>query len=550
MAWSAPRLGARCSPSLSSTAVASSAAAAIARRIEQRYAPQAPKGPRRWATPGDLACALDPETVQTPALRVIDSELVKLADDSSCDRLIITMPPQEGKSERISHYFPEWLLEHNKDLRIAIVSYTDEMARRHGSSVKLDVEHFNGEDDVIDMGIKLRADSKAAGRWNIQGYKGSVYCVGIGGGLTGKPVDILVVDDPIKNLEEAHSETYRNKLKRFWQAVCIPRMGPDTKIVIIQTRWHADDLAGWLQVNEPGQWRVVNIPAQCDSPDDPLGRKLGEYMVSARGERDWEQIKANVGSYIWAALYQGRPTPDAGGLFKRKDLRYWAPMPADRFRHGVMQGGRIDLGGRMVYLDDCWRFLTVDLAASTKTSADWTVAGAWAISLEGDLILLDGERARIEEKAHWTLVRPLKEKWIADVVFVESRMFGTTMVYEAGKAGVPVKELKADTDKVTRALPATVRAETGRLWLPTVGSLPDVGIWVNELVSFPNATHDDCVDVVAYAAKVVATEWLSQLDRQSSQRAVNHETHNDISTAYESATGYRANGTDFAKLGW
>lgn len=530
--------------------MASSAAAAIARRIEQRYAPQAPKGPRRWATPGDLACALDPETVQTPALRVIDSELVKLADDSSCDRLIITMPPQEGKSERISHYFPEWLLEHNKDLRIAIVSYTDEMARRHGSSVKLDVEHFNGEDDVIDMGIKLRADSKAAGRWNIQGYKGSVYCVGIGGGLTGKPVDILVVDDPIKNLEEAHSETYRNKLKRFWQAVCIPRMGPDTKIVIIQTRWHADDLAGWLQVNEPGQWRVVNIPAQCDSPDDPLGRKLGEYMVSARGERDWEQIKANVGSYIWAALYQGRPTPDAGGLFKRKDLRYWAPMPADRFRHGVMQGGRIDLGGRMVYLDDCWRFLTVDLAASTKTSADWTVAGAWAISLEGDLILLDGERARIEEKAHWTLVRPLKEKWIADVVFVESRMFGTTMVYEAGKAGVPVKELKADTDKVTRALPATVRAETGRLWLPTVGSLPDVGIWVNELVSFPNATHDDCVDVVAYAAKVVATEWLSQLDRQSSQRAVNHETHNDISTAYESATGYRANGTDFAKLGW
>lgn len=509
----------------------------IASAMLKHYEPRKVR-PRQWSTPGELAVALDPTVVQTPALRLIDEELVRLADDPETDRLIISMPPQEGKSERVSHRFPEWLLSQNPDLRIAIVSYTDEMARRHGSDIKLDVETFDGENSHIDLGIKLRADSRAAGRWGIQGRKGSVYCVGIRGSLTGKPVDILIIDDPIKDLQEAHSEAYRKVLKNFWRAVAIPRMAPNTKVVIIQTRWHEDDLAGWLQVNEPGQWRVVNIPAQAVSHDDPLGRKPGEFMVSARGDRNWCRIQNNVGSYVWGALYQGTPTPAAGGLFKRKDLRYWSTLPPERSRHGLMGGGRIDLSGRVVFLDDCWRFLTVDLAASEKTSADWTAAGAWAVSPDGDLILLDGVRGRVDEKGHWDLIRPLKEKWLADVVYVESRMFGTTLVYEAGKKGIPISELKADTDKFTRAIPASVRAETGRLWFPSELVMPDVGIWTTELVSFPNAAHDDCVDVTSYAAKVLATEWLSQPDEQSTRLPVNTGSATDtITEAYAAAIG-------------
>lgn len=523
----------------------------IAAHMLKRFEPPPPAPERRWRAPGDLARTLDPSTVDTPALRLIDDELVKLADSDDVDRLIISMPPQEGKSVRVSHRYPEWLLEHNPDLRIAIVSYTDEMARRHGAEIKLDVEQFNGEDNPIDLGLTLRQDSRAAGRWHIKGYKGGIYCTGIGGSLTGKAVDILVIDDPIKNMEQAHSATYRQKIKDFWQAVCIPRMSPNTKVVIIQTRWHEDDLAGWLQVNEPGQWRVINIPAQAESWDDPLGRKPGEYMVSARGDRNWPRIKRNVGSYVWAALYQGAPSPAAGGLFKRAHLRYWSTLPNDRTRHGRMSGARVDLGGRIVYLDDCWRFLTVDLAATTKTSSDWTAVGVWAISPDGDLIMLDGARARIEEIQHWNLVRPLKEKWSADVVYVESSMIKSTLVYDAGKAGILVKELKADTDKVTRAIPATVRMENGRVWLPTVTTMPDVTKWIDELVSFPNAAHDDCVDVVAYAARVVATEWLSQPDKQSATRSQgNGKSADKIANAFESATGALPNGTDYGKLRW
>lgn len=524
----------------------------IAQAMLKRYEPPPPKEPRRWRTPGDLACALDPQTVQTPALRVIDEELVRLADSDDVDKLIISMPPQEGKSVRVSHRFPEWLLEHDPDLRIAIVSYTDEMARRHGGEIKLDVEFFDGTNSPIDLDIQLRQDSRAAGRWNIKGHKGSVYCVGIRGSLTGKPVDILIIDDPIKNLQEAHSAAYRQVLKDFWQAVAIPRMSPTTKVVIIQTRWHEDDLAGWLQVNEPGQWRVMNIPAQAEGWDDPLSRSPGVFMESARGNRNWPKIRRNVGSYIWSALYQGHPTPAAGGIFKRVHLRYWSLLPPDSTRHGQMHGARIDLGGRVVYLDDCWRFVTVDLAASEKTSADWTAVAVWALSPYGDLIMLDGTRARIEEAQHWDLVRPLREKWNADVVYVESRMFGTTMVIEATKSGIMVKELKADTDKVTRAIPATVRAENGRLWLPTLSVMSEIGTWVNELISFPNAAHDDCVDVVAYAARVDATEWLSQTDRQSLTKGQRGDgkSRDGISNAYESATGASSNGMDNGNLKW
>ena len=177
--------------------------AGIARHMLQRYLPPPPPRERPWATPGELACALAPETIQTSALKLIDRELVNLTNNPDVDKLIITMPPQEGKSVRVSYRFPEWLLEHNPDLRIAIVSYTDEMARRHGADIKLDVEQHNGEDSTIDLGIQLRPDSKAAGRWGVQGHKGGTYCVGIGGSLTGKPVDILIIDDPIKNMEQA-----------------------------------------------------------------------------------------------------------------------------------------------------------------------------------------------------------------------------------------------------------------------------------------------------------------------------------------------------------
>ncbi|NUW45553.1 phage terminase large subunit [Nonomuraea rhodomycinica] len=483
--------------------------------------------PRRWATPGQLAAALDPTTVQTPALDVIDRHLVALAD-RDIDRLMVFMPPQEGKSVRVSHRFVEWLLTTDPDLRVAIVSYADEMARRWGSDIKLDAQSFDGTDGSVDLGLRLRADSRAAGRWQIDGRKGGVYCVGVAGALTGKPVDVMVIDDPIKDLEQAQSAVYRERAWRFWQAVAVPRLGPGSRVVLVQTRWHENDLAGRLLEQDPDRWKVVSIPALAESDEDPLGRAPGEAMRSARGARDWAKIRKDVGEYVWAALYQQRPAPADGGLFKRSGLRHWT-RGADE---------RLLLDGRVVDLRDCWRFLTVDLAASTKTSADYTVAAVWAIGVDGDLIMLDGIRERMDPAGHWPAVRALRERWSADVVFVESRMFGTTLVYEAGRDGVPVQELHADTDKVTRALPATARADSGRLWFPPETAFPQFADWRDELLAFPNAAHDDVVDVVAYAARVAGAHWLPmESAAQVDARRAATSADDVIGQAYAAATG-------------
>ena len=508
------------------------------------------KKERRWATPGDLAQQLDPRTKQSPALQKIDEALVEIAD-GDVDRLMIFMPPQEGKSERTSHWFPLWLLEHNPDLRIGIVSYADEMARRWGATIKRDAESFTGIDGTVDLHIRLREDAQAAGRWQINHHDGGVYCCGVAGSLTGKPVDIMIIDDPIKNREEAQSEAYRNRAWDFWTAVAVPRLAPTSKVVLIQTRWHEDDLAGKILAHEAADWKVVSIPAIAEE-DDPLGRKPGQVLDSVRdnpvvgAKRDWAKIRRSVGEYVWSALYQQRPAPAAGGLFKKVRFRYWNPLAALETQFSSFRGQRIQLGGETVVVQDQWRFMTVDLAASTATSADFSVFSVWMITNGGDLVLLDRTRVRTEEANHWTHAKPLVERWDVDTVYVESRMFGTTFVIDATRAGIPISELKADTDKFTRALPASARVDAGRVWFPA--QVDWIEEWTKELVSFPNGTFDDQVDTLAYAARVVAAYWSERPDDQ--KRKPKDASLAAIEEAYAAAMGGGGHPTDMMRAQW
>ncbi len=463
-----------------------------------------PPRPRRWASPLDMAQDLDPTIVRTPALNLINQALVDVAEGRE-DRLIVSMPPQEAKSSTVSYRYPTWLLsEVDPDLRIVMISYSDEIARRWGSDVKRDFETFNGDDDTIDLGVRLRADSRAAGRWQVDGRRGGMFCAGVAGSVTGRPAELILIDDPIKDLEQAQSAIYRERFQRFWQGVAVPRLGPGAKVVLVSTRWHEQDAAGWLLEHEGdrargGRWKVLNIPAQCeDAAADPLGRREGEFMQSARGERDWEAIRKSVGSYVWAALYQGRPAPAEGGLFKRLWWRYWTPAPST-------YGERLDLAGRIRPLSECWRFITGDLAASTRTSADWTVAAAWALTIDGDLVLLDYNRAKIGEADHYDLFRPLAQRWRVDTAFVEATQHSMTLTAEATRSGLHVTPLRAESDKFSRALPYSARASAGRVWLPA-GS-PKLDAWVSEHAGFPAAAHDDLVDVGAYAVRVAITKW-------------------------------------------
>lgn len=437
---------------------------------------------------------LDPiHTEQTAHLELVDRELVSLMDDPEApDRLMLFMPPQEGKSQRVSRRFPLWLLAHDPTLRIGIVSYESESATRWGRQIKRDLE-ANPE-----LGIRLVQDSRAAGRWETD-RGGGLYCVGINGALTGKPLDVLIVDDPVKDRAAAESRLIRETAWSFWENVGKLRLSSRGKVVLVMTRWHHDDLAGRLMAKEPGEWRIVSIPGIAED-GDILGRDPGEELASVQHRLPgyFRKLMESMSRYVFLSLIQQRPSSAEGNLFKREDGRYWEPVGSDRFLVDSMTWP----------LSDCRRFITVDLATSLRSSADYSVAAAWAITPNGDMLLLDRKRERVEEGGHFDLVDSLRSRWLGpyDVVHVESRMFGTTLVYAAGRRGIPIRELKADADKLTRALVAADLSRQHRLWWPRNADWIDV--WVDELAEFPTGAHDDQVDVLAYAARVAVTEWL------------------------------------------
>lgn len=470
---------------------------AAARHFEPR--------PRRWPTPGAMAVTLDSAVRQSPALDAVDRELAA-AGDGHTDRLAIFMAVQEGKSQRTSRWFPLWLLAHDKTLRIGIASYEYRKAERWGKAIRQDLLQHRDR-----LGLELRPDSRAAGQWHTR-QGGGVVCAGVGSALTGEPLDVLIIDDPVKGRKEVESPVFRQAAWDWWEGTAerrlSSRLAPNGVVVLICTRWHTDDLAGRLLAQQRGLWRVLSIPAiagQFVSRDshtpgrwepagaDALGRTPGEEMPSAVGRPPgyFHALHARLTPYSFRALYQQDPTSPSGNLFRRDRWRYWSWDEWPR---------RIDLGGSVRDLADCFRFLTVDLAASTRTSADWTCAAAWALTMDRQLVCLGRVRERVAETGHWPLVAPLAREWDAPDVGVESSMIGTLLVRQATRAGLNVFDLHADRDKVTRAQPAAFMVNQGQVWLPEGAD------WLDELVSecadFPLAANDDQVDVLAYAARV------------------------------------------------
>jgi predicted phage terminase large subunit-like protein len=442
--------------------------------------------------PYDVQRLTTPGASNPPHLQLIDQSWADL-DSGRIRRLIVSLPPQEGKSQRGRAAIAWWLRRHPND-RVVVASFEKETAQRWGRAVRNDAQTYPQLD------LQLRADSQAAGRWDLEGSEGGVYCVGVGGAITGRPADLMLIDDPVKGRAQVESQTYRDGQWDWWLNDASTRLGAHSKVVVVMTRWHEDDLAGRLLANEPGEWTVVNIPALAED-DDPIGRQPGEALQSVRGKDRafYERVRDRNGPYVFGSLYQGRPTPTAGGMFKRDDLQYWTPAVVD---------GEAAINTRRSWPHrELYRFATIDLAASLRTSADWTVIAVWAHTLDGDLVLLDRIRARVDDTRHADLALPLLRRWQVDWVGVEDSGRSVNLTTGLGAAGINVRPLKADVDKVTRALAATAKVARRQLWLPA--DAPWLNEWVGEMLAFPNGKHDDQVDTLAYAARQLLAGAIS-----------------------------------------
>lgn len=510
-----------------------------------------------YATPGELALALDPTTVQTPALDIIDGALVDVekaldatlkrqrlfakyrnagmnefeARDSAeaevptigTDRMIVSMPPQEGKSERCSHYGVLWMLRRHPEMRCAIVSYEERIAQNMSSKLRNDLLTFDGAEGNIDLGIELRRGNRAVGSWSLEGERGSIYAIGIGGALTGRPVDLLVVDDPVKDYKAADSSLQSDQAWMWWMSVARARLAPGAPVIVILTRWHEADMAGRLiqkqredEASEQqyfDRWRVINISAQAEfdpaTQTDPLGRQPGEFMDSARGRTraQWEATKASQIPRVWSALYQGKPSPDSGDVFHRNWwMRFGTPIwnqnPDETFT-----------------AHDCTEIIqSWDLAFKDNNTSDYVVGQVWA-RRGANTYLLDQVHARLSFTDTVAAIRRMSERWPQAIVkLIEDKANGPAVINALRSEVGGIIPVQVKDSKSARAAAVSPFIESNNVFLPSTEiALYDVEAFIEETTQFPNAAHDDQVDAMTQALNRFylqgsgAKDWLESL---------------------------------------
>ncbi|MEU9576259.1 terminase, large subunit [Streptomyces chilikensis] len=263
--------------------------------------------------------------LQARHLDLIDQAVADL-EAQRADRLLLTMPPRHGKSRRV-RWNVLWYLMLHPDHRVMIASYGDGLAASHGAWLR-DTIKQHGEV----LGLRLPRRGAAASSWGIQGADGGVHCTGLGGGMTGLGAELLLVDDPVKDAEQAESPRYQERAWDWWTAVAQTRLEPAGGAVVIQTRWAVGDLAGRILADEREEWKHLDIPAMAMSEDewraldleprpDPLGREAGEALWPERFPLPvLQRFRKRVGERVWWSLYQQQPRPATGAVISRDDL--------------------------------------------------------------------------------------------------------------------------------------------------------------------------------------------------------------------------------------
>lgn len=470
----------------------------------------------KWATPGAMAKDLDPKTIQTPALDLIDQALVE-AYNTPDARVIISMPPQEGKSQRASRWFPLWALEQNHNLRVIVTSYEMGMARRHSRWVRNMILMHGGR-----LNMAIRHDLSSQHEWELAGSatEGGIIAAGLDGAITGRPGDMLIIDDPVKNRQAADSKTVRDNAWDFWTETASTRLSPGAPVVLILTRWHHDDLAGRLQAAEDGHlWKVINIPAQADhnpeheDPDrrvDALDREPGEFMRSARLRtgKQWEAIKVRSGPRTWSSLYQGRPTADEGGLFPTEVWsRYDIPQHIVR-----ADGAHVVLYGH----EDVEMVQSWDMAFKDTKQSDYVVGQVW-LRRGVHVYLLDQVRGRMNFNATVQAVLDLSAKWPQAVAkFIEDKANGPAIMNMLNTKVMGMIPIEPEGSKYARASAISPLVHSKNVHIPTAELAPWVGDFVQEHKDFPNGANDDQVDCDSQAVNRLLL--LPLLDEQAAVR--------------------------------
>lgn len=405
-------------------------------------------------------------------------KFIEKVDSSAFDILLLSVPPQFGKSTSVTETLPAYYLGKNPDKKVIICGYNEDFAIRFGRRNKEKIEEFNG---AIFPECKLAE----APRSNVEfetTRKGRCISRGILSGLTGNTADLFIIDDPIKNRQEADSETTRATIWNEYLNSVRTRIKPGGKLIVIQTRWHEDDLYGMIAKNEKNV-TIINIPCECDSEDDVLGRNIGDSLCPEIGRgnawlREFKQAYVGKeGSRAWTALYQGKPVAMEGNLIRREWWKYYDEPPKEL---------------KLPYV-----IISVDAAFKDGDDNDFVAIQVWG-KKDRNYYLLDAIKKHLNFVDTLAAIRNLKSQY-EDTIFIliEDKANGTAIINVLSSEMEGVIPVKPEGGKVTRANAVSPAIESGRVFLPRFASFVDE--FVSECSAFPNGAHDDQVDAMTQA---------------------------------------------------
>ena len=386
-------------------------------------------------------------------------------------RLIVNMPPRHTKSEFASHLFPAWYLGKYPDRKVIQTAHTAELAVGFGRKVR----NLVGSDDYqhIFNNVSLASDSKAAGRWSTN-KNGEYFAIGVGGAVTGKGADILIIDDPHSEQEAALNDpSIYDKTYEWYTSGPRQRLQPGGSICVVMTRWSKKDLTGQIlkssiQRGGSDEWEVIELPAIL-----PSGSPLWPGFWPLE---QLEALRSELPVPKWSAQYQQDPTSEEGALIKREWWKEWDKKSPPRCDFVIQS----------------W-----DTAFLAKETADYSACTTWGVFYDDDgnsnIILLDALQERLEFPDLKARALDMYKEFEPDAFIVEAKASGSPLIFELRRMGIPVNEYTPSRgkDKVARVNAVSDLFSSGLVWAPKTRWADEV---VEQFAAFPAGDHDDLVD--------------------------------------------------------
>lgn len=410
---------------------------------------------------------------ETDLTRVLTREVDPDGLNRPLNFTAISTPPQEGKTTWIVHYLA-WQLIRNPWLNVVYASYSQTRANAVSRQVRA----------VVSQWTRLKRGSSNVGYWETA-MGGGLLSAGRGSAMTGFSSDLTVIDDPVKDMQEAHSNQIRETTLEWLQSVVLTRMASRSQVVIVATRWHKDDLIAHAVKHLDAKY--VNVPAQAvDDETDPLGRKPGEWLRSVQNRTNamWERIKQTVGTYVWQALYQGDPKVTGGAYIDTSKIDL---IPWEQVVYRDPRGFSATLVN--AYVVQSW-----DLAFTGK--GDYVAGQTWA-NISGTWVMVDRVHGRYTFTETVSEVQKMAARWPQTAkVYVENAANGAALIDTLKTRAALITPVTPRGSKEVRALAVQPMIEQGQV--KVVDAIWDDNLR-DELQEFPFAAHDDQVDALTQA---------------------------------------------------